>query len=112
MVLTAAADRSQIRADHTDLAFVEIALVDAEGNRHHSADRPVSVTVAGPAVLQGFGSAQPDPTEAFTDTTRTTFDGLALAVVRPTGPGTITVTVEADGCDAVTAHVDATEVVA
>ena len=28
-----------------------------------------------------------------------TFDGRALAVIRPTGPGDITVTVTADGCD-------------
>ena len=108
VVLTATADRSQIRADHTDLAFVEIALVDAEGNLHHTADRPVTVTIDGPAVLQGFGTALPAPTEAFTDATRTTCDGRALAVIRPTGPGAITVTVEAEGCDSVTVPVEAT----
>ena len=41
-----------------DLAFVEIALVDADGNVHGE-DRAVTVAVDGPAVLQGFGSGNP-----------------------------------------------------
>jgi beta-galactosidase len=36
----------------------------------------------------------------------TTFVGRALAVIRPTGPGTVTVTVSASGCDTVTVTVE------
>ncbi len=67
---------------------------------HTTADRPVSVEVDGPGVLQGLASARPDPEEPFTGTTCTTFDGCALAVVRPTGEGTITFRVTADEVDA------------
>ena len=65
------------------------------------ADREVTVTVDGPGVLQGFGSAAPATEESYLDDVHTTFDGRALAVVRPTGPGAIIVTVAAEGCDPV-----------
>ena len=93
------ADRTEIRADATDLAFVEITLVDEppDGLRPR-ADRRVTVTSTGPGVLQGLGSANPITEESFLDADCTTFDGRALAVVRPTGPGTITVTATAEGC--------------
>ena len=61
----------------------------------------------GPGVLQGFGSAAPATEESYLDDVHTTFDGRALAVVRPTGAGTITLTATADGCDPVSVTVDA-----
>ncbi|OHV56169.1 DUF4982 domain-containing protein [Pseudofrankia sp. BMG5.36] len=100
-------DRARITADDRDLAFVAVTLVDAAGNLHNTADRRVAVELAGPGVLQGFGSADPRSEENFFDTVRTTFDGRALAVIRPTAPGAITVTVTADDCTPVTAHIEA-----
>jgi beta-galactosidase len=50
--------------------------------------------------LAGFGSAAPATEESYTADVHTTFDGRALAVVRPTGAGTITVTATAPGCAA------------
>ncbi|ONH52057.1 glycoside hydrolase [Frankia sp. CcI49] len=105
--LDVTADRSRITADDRDLAFVTVTLVDAAGNLHNTADRPVAVELTGPGVLQGFGSADPRPEENFFDRTRTTFDGRALAVIRPTGPGVITVTVTADGCAPAVVRVEA-----
>ena len=51
-----------------------------------------------------------DPTgeEGFAGPTCTTFDGRALAVVRPTDEGKIIVTVSADDCEPQRATVDAT----
>jgi beta-galactosidase len=97
--LDVTADRSRITAHPHDLAFVALTLVDEEGTLHGSADRPVSVSVEGAGVLQALGSANPVTEEGFGDTTCTTFDGRALAVVRPSGPGRIVVTVTADECD-------------
>jgi beta-galactosidase len=99
VVLRAAADRAAIRADHSDLSFVEITLVDAGGNLSASADRSVRVAVAGPGVLQGLGSADPMAAKPFLSDEAHTYDGRALAVIRPTGPGEIAVTVSADDCD-------------
>ncbi|ABW12601.1 glycoside hydrolase family 2 sugar binding [Parafrankia sp. EAN1pec] len=105
--LDAAADRTRITADDTDLAYVALTLVDGAGNLYNTADRKVAVEVTGPAVLQGFGSADPRPTENFFDTVRTTFDGRALAVIRPTAPGSITVTATAEGCEPSTVRIEA-----
>ncbi|NQX06854.1 glycoside hydrolase family 2 protein [Rathayibacter sp. VKM Ac-2856] len=99
VVLTASADRTELRADDTDLAYVAIELRDAAGVLITGADRVVSVAVEGAGVLAGFGSGAPATTERFDAVARTTFDGRALAVVRPTGAGAITVLVSADGLD-------------
>ena len=47
----------------------------------------MTVAVDGPAVLQGFGSGNPCTEETFGSPTHDTFDGRALAVIRPTGRG-------------------------
>jgi beta-galactosidase len=97
--LDVSADRPHITAHPHDLAFVALTLVDDEGVLHGSADRRVGLALEGPGILQALGSADPATEEGFGDTTCTTFDGRALAVIRPTGPGQIVVTVTADECD-------------
>lgn len=93
--LAVQADRPEIGADPSALAFVALTLVDEAGTVVTTADRLVTVEVDGPGVLQGLGSGRPDPEEPYTGTACTTFDGRALAVIRPTGAGTITVRVSA-----------------
>jgi hypothetical protein len=105
--LAAAVDRPAVRADDTDLAYVDITLTDAAGTVALGLDRQVTVALDGPAVLAGFGSAAPATEESYLDAVHTTFDGRALAVVRPTGAGVITLTATADGCDDVTVTVQA-----
>jgi beta-galactosidase len=105
--LAVAADRAVIRADDTDLGYVDLALTDAAGTVAHGVDREVAVSVEGPAVLQGFGSAAPATEESYLDDVATTFDGRALAIVRPTGAGAITVTASAHGCDPVSVRLEA-----
>ncbi len=67
----------------------------------------MTVAVGGPAVLQGFGSGNPRTEETFGAPTHDTYNGRALAVIRPTGAGTITVTVSAEGCDDRTVTIEA-----
>lgn len=99
--LTLTADRDELRADTRDLAFVSLALTDDSGVVRNTADREVRVTVSGSGLLQALGSGAPVTEETFHGGTRRTFDGRALAVVRPTSVGTITVTAEAEGCEPV-----------
>ncbi|MEV7016008.1 hypothetical protein [Streptomyces sp. NPDC093991] len=99
MVLSVTADRSDLRADDTDLAYLGIVLTDGDGNLRCRADRPVTVGITGPGVLQGLGSARPVTEETFTGGTHTTYDGRALAVLRPNGSGPITVTATAEECE-------------
>jgi hypothetical protein len=105
--LAAVVDRHGIRADDEDLAYVTLTLQDADGTVAFGVDREVTVTVDGPGVLAGFGSAAPATEESYLDDVHTTFDGRALAVVRPTGAGTITMRASAPGCDTVTVTVAA-----
>jgi len=99
-VVVAASDREELRADADDLAFVAINLTDGAGRVHAALDRPVTVTVTGAGELVAFGSANPVTEETFGSTTHDTFDGHALAIIRATGPGAITVSAEATGFEA------------
>jgi beta-galactosidase len=106
VLLDVQVDRASIDATDRDLAYVDVTLVDADGNLHSSKDRAVTVSVHGPAVLQGSGSGNPCTEETFGAPTHHTYNGRALAVIRPTGAGTITVKVSAEECDdrTVTVH--------
>ena len=95
LALTATPDRATLHAGEQDLSFVALELV-ADGVIV-GADRAVTVEVTGAGELAGMCSANPKTTERFDASTWKTFDGRALAVVRPTGLGTITVTCTAEG---------------
>jgi beta-galactosidase len=97
--LTAQADREVIRAAGGDLAYITLALTDAKGTCHTGADRVVSVEVSGAGELIGFGSADPSTEERFDATERRTYEGRALAVLRPTGPGKIRLRASAPECE-------------
>jgi hypothetical protein len=92
--LAVSADRETVGADD-DLVCVEIALVDAEGRPYGGVDREVAVEVSGPATLAGVTSANPKSAERFDADRVRTFDGRALAVLRTTGAGDVTVRVAA-----------------
>jgi len=95
--LHAHAERSEVRVDGSDLAFVEIAIADATGIVAVEEVRDVRVGVDGPGELIPLGSAQPDSEERFDSDSRRSFNGRVLAVVRPTGPGDIVVRAIAEG---------------
>jgi beta-galactosidase len=105
--LAADVDRPVIAAHPGDLAFVSLTLLDTQGTMHVGCDRRIDVLVDGPGVLQGLGSANPSTEEGFTGASCTTFDGRALAVIRPTGAGRIIVRVTAEGCKAQQVVIDA-----
>jgi len=108
--LRATADRDAIRADDTDLAYITITLEDEEGNLAAHRDRLLSVEVSGAGALSALGSADPRTEESFGASQCRTFDGRALAIVRPARPGDIEIRVSADGYEPVTARVTATEI--
>ncbi|WP_262003085.1 glycoside hydrolase family 2 TIM barrel-domain containing protein [Microbacterium sp. Mcb102] len=78
-----------------ELIFIEIAVTDADGRVDTGADRLIDVRVDGDGMLAAVGSGDPAPTDTYDGPAHQTFDGLALAVVRRTGPGAVTVTVSA-----------------
>ncbi|MGC9496460.1 hypothetical protein [Streptomyces sp. WG7] len=76
-----------LRASETDLACPEVGITDSDCMPRRRADRPVTVEITGPGVLQSLGFGRPATEETFAGCTHTTNDGRALAVVRPTKTG-------------------------
>ncbi|MEO3755754.1 glycoside hydrolase family 2 TIM barrel-domain containing protein [Streptomyces sp. B6B3] len=95
--LVVAPDRADIAVGDTDLSFVDIDIVDAHGTRATDGETELELRIDGPGHLQGFGSAAPRTEESYLDPRHRSFQGHALAVIRPTAPGTITVTVRGSG---------------
>lgn len=97
--LTAWLSKSSVPADGSDISYVDVSVVDDNGIRNTSKVLPVAVTISGPGILQGYGSADPDSTENYYDTSANTYEGRIRAAVRGTGEsGEITVTFSAPGC--------------
>lgn len=90
--LRARADREVLEDDDGDLAFIHVTLEDDAGVVATHLRREVTVEVAGTGALQGFGSADPATTDRYRSGSAHTFDGRALAVIRPTGRGEVVVT--------------------
>ncbi len=82
---------------HDGLAFVAVTLEDDDGVVVCDRDVPVTVEVAGTGVLAGIGSGRTDSEESFAGPVFRTFDGRLLAVVKPSGTGTVAVTASAPG---------------
>ncbi|MDR0910845.1 MAG: DUF4982 domain-containing protein [Spirochaetaceae bacterium] len=79
------------------IIYVAISLVDKDGIVNTASDKEIRLSIDGPALLQGFGSARPITEESFTDSIHTTFNGRALAVLRRTGEGSITIKASCTG---------------
>ncbi len=95
--LAISVEKTEVAADGNDLGFVVIELVDAAGVRATDADLDIDLRIIGPGLLQGFGNAATSTTEPFTDARHRLHDGRALAVIRPSASGQITVSASAHG---------------
>jgi beta-galactosidase len=96
--LTVTNDREKLILDCGDLAYLTIKLTDKAGVVNMAVKKKVYIKAEGSGVLQGFGNGNPVTEGSYTDAEHTTFEGRALAVIRPTEAGKITVTVESEGC--------------
>lgn len=105
--LVALAESEEVSAGPEGVVFIPIELRDDARALRVRETAQVSVSVEGPAELVGVVSANPVNEEPVTAAGCRTHAGRALAAVRPTGPGTITMTVCADGLETVTATVTA-----
>jgi beta-galactosidase len=94
-------DRSTIRADRGDLAYVTVEITDASGNVLPDATNLVHFTLTGPGELAAVGSGAPDVMESFRQPQHTAWHGRCLAVLRPQGMvGKLTLRATADGLSA------------
>ncbi|MBI5425399.1 MAG: DUF4982 domain-containing protein [Opitutae bacterium] len=75
-------DRAELRADGTDLAFVKVEVVDANGLVVPRAKPLLTFSVVGAADLVATDNGDPTDQRVFASAERNAFNGLALAIVR------------------------------
>ena len=92
------ADRTTLKADGQDLAFITVELTDADGTVNLTANNELTASVSGPATLIGFGNADIKDCDRYTNSTHKAWKGRALLVVRSTGKkGKATITLQGKG---------------
>ena len=97
-------------ANGSDLAFVTVAVTDENGNENLLEGKKVHVTLEGPAVLQGFGSADPRTENYYQNTEWETYDGYLLACIRAgKTAGEVILTFEAEGMEKTSVRIEIRE---
>jgi beta-galactosidase len=92
------ADRSCIRADRNDLAYITVELCDRNGRPVPDAVDSVRFAVEGPAEIVAVANADPKTTAPYRGREHRLWRGRALVILRPTGPvGVIVLHAIADG---------------
>ncbi len=99
-------DRTMIRADGQDLAFVVVELADAKGRLVPNVDAAVTFSVNGTASIAAVGNADMTSFETYVANPHHTFQGRALIVLRAgRASGSATLTATADGLGTATTTV-------
>ncbi len=91
-------DRSAIKADGQDLAYVSVEITDANGNIDPNAGHRLKFRVSGPAVIVGVDNANLKDTDLYVADTRNAWNGRALLVIKSTAnAGDVKVEVSSEG---------------
>jgi beta-galactosidase len=91
-------DRNRLAADGEDLSYVEVRVVDQDGNLCPNADNLIEFGLGGPGTIAGVDNGDPTSHEPFQATRHKAFHGLCLAVVKAARtPGEIRLTATAQG---------------
>ena len=80
--LCAQTDKTVLRADGEDLAFITVNLEDENGIPNLSVSRKIAVSVEGAGRLEAFGSADPQSLTSYDEAEWDTYDGYVMAVIR------------------------------
>ncbi|MBD2871875.1 glycoside hydrolase family 2 TIM barrel-domain containing protein [Paenibacillus arenilitoris] len=92
------ADKETLAADGTDLIFVEIGMLDADGHPVDNANNRVRVEVTGAGRLLGLDNGDSTDYDPYKGTSRRLFSGKLMAVIGATlTPGAIEITVLSEG---------------
>jgi beta-galactosidase len=89
-------DHSTVSTDVNDISYVKATVADSSGRVVTSSSTPVTFGISGPGVIVAVDSGS-QTQESFRGSVRKAYQGVAYALVRATGPGTITVTARAGG---------------
>ena len=92
------ADRSNIKADGSDISFVNVKIVDKEGNFCPAEEREISFRVLGAGTFKAAANGNPASLESFQIPKMKLFSGQLTALVQSTEKGgTITLEATAKG---------------
>lgn len=92
------ADRSQINADGDDIAFINVKIVDKDGNFCPTEDREIAFTVKGAGTFKAVANGNAASIESFQLPKMKLFSGQLTALVQAAEKGgTITVEAKAKG---------------
>jgi beta-galactosidase len=91
-----APDESTVSTDVNDVSYVKATVADSSGRVVTGSSAPITFGISGPGVIVAVDSGSPVQ-ESFRGTVRKAYQGIAYALVRATGAGTITVTASAGG---------------
>ena len=98
--ITVIPDRTTLSANGEDFAFLDIQITDSNGVLKLLPEHQVSISIEGPGMLQGFGSAYHKNEEPYDQEHHTTYLGKLRAVIRSKREsGTIKVTLKSDGME-------------
>jgi beta-galactosidase len=101
------ADRTSLRADGQDIAFVTVEALDAKGEPHPNAEHEVTFSLGGPGAIAAVGNGDLTSEERYQGNQRKLYQGKALVVVRTSRTaGAITLTATATGLKAATVKID------
>ena len=91
-------DRTQLKADGKDLSFINVKLVDKDGNFCPTESRPVNFTVTGSGKFKAVANGNPASLESFQNPGMKLFSGQLTAIVQASeNGGKIIFTATADG---------------
>jgi len=76
------ADRSQLRADGTDLSFITLRITDTAGNLVPDAANDLRVSISGAGELAGMDNGYQADLESFQADHHQAYNGLCLAIIR------------------------------
>jgi beta-galactosidase len=80
--LKAEVDRSRIKADGNDLAFVTVYVADKKGNKVPDSDNLIEFIIEGPGEIVATDNGDPSDMEEFFSCKRKAFSGIALVIIR------------------------------
>lgn len=91
-------DRNKILSNGQDLSFVTVEVTDKDGNVQPHAENRLQFDINGPGVIAGVDNANIKDVDSYIGTTRKTWQGRALVVIRSTkNTGNIKLTVSSPG---------------
>ena len=97
--LLAEADRTRLRADGQDLAYITVTVADKDGVMAPRAKNRLTFELEGPGEIVATDNGDATSFEPFKSPERNAFNGLAVVIVRGKAgqPGTLRLNVKSDG---------------